>query len=106
MMKCILTRDKRLCEVKREWLLKENSLYTIKLNPFSMTEESLSRVFTPVSVSPRDYGFPHSRLSAENDATLRENMNPMDEASLSHVQELARSLHEKYQTATGDATYS
>lgn len=48
MIKWILQRDKRVCKITREGLLKENVLYTIKLNPFEMTEEALSREYKPV----------------------------------------------------------
>ena len=43
MIKWILERDKRVCTIKREGILKENTLYTIKLDPFKMTEEPLAK---------------------------------------------------------------
>lgn len=104
MMKWILSRDKRICDTKREGLLKENTLYTIQLNPYKISEESLSRVFVQAPVlNTTQHEWPHSRL---NPNCMAGATDQMDEESLTHVEKLARELNEKYKVAIENKNHS
>lgn len=93
MIKWILQREKRVCTIKREGTLKENVLYTIKLNPFEMTEESLAREYKPVFQS-------HSPLNTVQDWPVgppRRRNNIIDIESgewLEQAEEAARHLRD------------